>query len=125
MGLMGPGQTSMAMCSWMEMLSFFPLRTVIESDRKGTRDKGQETRHISFISRTELCLSLDTFLFGYIYLTFSIASYCPFLHCDVRRHHTFTVSLNLNMKENIYRLVAAQVLTCVLTFLLSSSLQQL
>lgn len=29
-GRIGPGQTSMAMCSWMEMVSFFPLRTVIE-----------------------------------------------------------------------------------------------
>lgn len=73
MGLMGPGQTSMAMCSWMEMLSFFPLRTVIESDRR------QDTHHMSFISRTELCLRLDFCplryeVMEYIYLTFSILS---------------------------------------------------
>lgn len=29
MGRMGPGQTSMAMCSWMVMPKRFPFRTVI------------------------------------------------------------------------------------------------
>ncbi|TNN64126.1 hypothetical protein EYF80_025624 [Liparis tanakae] len=29
MGRIGPGQTSMAMCSWMEMAKRFPFRTVI------------------------------------------------------------------------------------------------
>lgn len=29
MGRMGPGHTSMAMCSWMVMAKLFPFRTVM------------------------------------------------------------------------------------------------
>lgn len=48
MGRIGPGQTSMAMCSWMEMVRrLFPFRTVIglEGERNSCYSQEIDTNH--------------------------------------------------------------------------------
>ena len=44
MGWMGPGHTSMAMCSWMLMVGFSPLRCVMHAVQPGAYSQNQKTR---------------------------------------------------------------------------------
>lgn len=46
MGWMGPGHTSMAMCSWMLMVGFSPLRCVMHAVQPGANSKNQKTEKI-------------------------------------------------------------------------------
>ncbi len=43
MGWMGPGHTSMAMCSWMLMVGFSPLRCVMHAVQPGAYSQNQKT----------------------------------------------------------------------------------